>query len=428
LNLAKKVEKPKPEMTKRQLSRWQQQRRRQRFILIAGIAVIVIVLGVLGWGGYDQWYKPMHETVIEVNGTKFDMAYYIKLLEYYSKGASSSQLTTIADQVVTAIEQSELLRQGAAKLGFTVSDAEVDAKLKSYTPPLSKDYRDLVRTPMLVSKLQDDYFDKQVPAYAEQRHVFAMFLESEQQANDVSARLEAGEDFSQLAGELSLDTTTKDAKGDLGWVPKGVLPLILDDNLVEEYAFSAEAGALSQPIYDETKVKPVGYWLVKVIDRDDEAKKAKVKVMLLGSEQEANDIRAKLEAGEDFAALAEKFSQHEDSKANGGDWDVTEDMVSSTFSDFVFSADLNVLSQPIRDDKQSTKGGYWLVKVSEIDSNRQITDEDRTLLKNDAFSKWVDGLTKDPANKVTSYMDANKQLFAITHVLKSQGQTGGLGQ
>jgi len=430
--LAKKVEKPKPEMTKRQLSRWQQQRRRQRLILIAGIAIIVVVLGVLGVGVYNQWYlgeyKPRHEVLIEVNGTKFDMDYFIKMLKFYGAGASPTDLPKLADQVVKIIEQGELIREEAAKLGFTVSDAEVEAKLKSYNPPLSEDYRDLVKTQLLVNKLLDEYFDKQVPTYAEQRYILAMFLESEGQVSEVKARLEAGEDFSELAGELSLDKTTKDQKGDLGWHPEGILTSTLGTSLVDEYAFSAEAGALSPPIFDEAKTKPVGYWLIKVLERDTEGGGAKVKLMLLGSEQEANEVRAKLEAGEDFAALAKEFSQHTKSKDNGGDFDISKGTMGEAVDDFVFNSELGVLSQPIRDDKQTTTGGYWLVKVTEIDSNRQISDEDRNLLKNDAFTKWVDGLFNDPNNKITSYMDENKRLFAVSHVLQSQNQTGGLGQ
>lgn len=420
--MAKKVEKPRHEMTKRQLSRWQQQKRRQRFILSTGIAVIIAVLGVFGAGAYYQWYipeyKPLRETVIEVNDTKFDMDYYVKMLKLYGGGVSPMELPNLADQVVQAIEQNELMRQEAMKLGISVSDAELDEKLNSYDPPVSEDYRDVVRAQMLVERLLGEYFDKQVPTYAEQRHIFAMFLESESQANEVGARLEAGEDFSQLAGELSLDTTSKDKKGDLGWRPEGVLPLLLENNVVEEYAFSAEAGVLSQPIYDEAKIKAVGYWLVKVVYRDDETKRAKVKVMLLGSEQEASELRVRLEADEDFATLAKELSLHEESKANGGDFDVAEGMVSPTFSDFVFNSELDVLSPPIRDDKQSSKGGYWLVKVSEIDSNRQVADEDRNLLKNDAFNKWTEGLFEDPANKITSYLDEGKKLFAISHVLR----------
>jgi parvulin-like peptidyl-prolyl isomerase len=423
LDLAKKkVEKPKHELTKRQLSRWQQQEKRRRFILGSGIAVVVAVLGTVGVGVYNQWYvpeyKPLGETVIEVNGTKFDMSYYVKMLKFYGSGLSSQYAQLVATEVEKLIERDELVRQEAVKLGFSVSDDEVDKKLKSFTPPLSEDYREVVRAQLLLGKLSDEYLGKQVPVSAEQRHILAMFLEGEGQANEVRARLEAGEDFTQLASELSLDATCKEKKGDLGWRPKGVLPLLLGTNLVDEYAFSSEVGALSQPILDETKTKMVGYWLIKVLVRDEEAKGAKVKVMLLGSEQQASEVRAKLEAGEDFATLAKEFSQHDESRENGGDFDVAQEMVSEAFSKFTFSSELGVLSQPIRDDAVSTKGGCWLVKVSEVDNNRQIADEDRELLKADALNKWVEGLFDAPENKIESYLDEEKKMWAISHVLK----------
>lgn len=419
----KNVEKPRREPTKRQLSRWQQQKRRQRFILGFGIAIIVAVLGVIGGGVYTQWYigeyKPLHETVIEVNDTQFDMDYYIKMLGYYyyAEQVPPQQLPSFADEAVKIIEQNELMRQEAMKLGISVSDEEVDEEFRSHDLPLSKDYRDVVRTQMLAERLFDEYFDEQVPTYAEQRYILAMFLESESQANEVRDRLEAGEDFTQLAGELSLDDTSKEREGDFGWRPEGILPLLLENSIVDEYAFTTEVEALSQPIYDETKIKVVGYWLIKVLERDKEAGGANVKIMLLGSEQEANEVRARLEAGEDFATLAGELSLHGTSKADGGDFGVSEGMMSEAFEEFVFNAELDVLSQPIRDDTESTLGGYWLVEVTDIDDNRQIADEDRGLLKGEALNEWVAGLLDNPDNKVESYLDEGKKLFAISHVL-----------
>jgi len=76
-----------------------------------------------------------------------------------------------------------------------------------------------------------------------------------------------------------------------------------------------------------------------------------------------------------------------------------------------------VLSQPIRDDTISTKGGYWLVKIAEIDNNRQIEKEDRDLLKADVWNKWVEGLFNDPENKVKSYLDDEKKMWAIMYIV-----------
>ncbi|GAH29240.1 unnamed protein product, partial [marine sediment metagenome] len=88
-----------------------------------------------------------------------------------------------------------------------------------------------------------------------------------------------------------------------------------------EYAFGSEVEVLSQPIYDETKTKSVGYWLVKILDRQQEPEQVHIQAILLGSEKEAQDVRARLEAGEDFTALAEELSQHEATKESGGDFD-----------------------------------------------------------------------------------------------------------
>ena len=121
----KKAEKPKRELTKRQLSRWQQQRRRQRIILGSAILIIVAVLSVVGVGVYNRWYltdyKPLRETVIEVNETKFDMDYYIKMLKYYAQGTSTQYIEFMANYVITLIERDELIKQEAAKLGIRLA-------------------------------------------------------------------------------------------------------------------------------------------------------------------------------------------------------------------------------------------------------------------------------------------------------------------
>ena len=163
----KQVEKPKREVTKRQLSRWQQQKKRQRIIFGSAILVIVAVLSIVGFGVYNRWYlveyKPLHETVIEVNETKFDMNYFINMLEYYyymyfaGEGIPIEYMVYMADDIVEGIEQNELIRQGAMELGISVSDDEVDEILESNDPPISKDYRDVVRTQMLLLRMRDEY-------------------------------------------------------------------------------------------------------------------------------------------------------------------------------------------------------------------------------------------------------------------------------
>jgi len=194
---------------------------------------------------------------------------------------------------------------------------------------------------------------------------------------------------------------------------------------------------LSQPVYDEEVVKTLGYWLVRVLERDDEYKEAHIEVILLGSEEEANEVRARLEAGEDFAALAEELSQDEASRESGGDlgWlassesstdesseeeatGMLSDKVNPVLNEFVFSCEVGTLSQPIRDDTARTRGGYWLVKVLSIDDDKEIDEESRDLLKGNLLNDWVLGLWDNPENKVESYLDDELKAWAVERVAR----------
>lgn len=415
----KKVEKPQREFTKRQLSRWQKQKRRQRIIFVTGISIIVAVLVTVGVGWYIKEYQPLNQTVIKVNDTEFDMNYYVKMLRLYGKGQTINFMYAVADQMVTTIERNEIVRQGAMKLGISVSNDAVDDELKNRDPPLTKDYRDLVRAEMLINQLRDEYFDQKVPVFAEQRHIMAMFLESESQAGEVRARLENGEDFAELAGELSLESLSKSDGGDFGWKPKGILATLVGTSVLDEYAFSSEMGVLSPPVYDETKIKILGYWLIKVSEQKENSDEAHVQAILLGSAQEAQMVKDKLDAGEDFATLASELSQH-GSKENGGDlgW-LAPGMMPPAFDEFAFDSEVEIekLSEPIRDEAVATEGGYWLVRVLDVDDYRKIEDEDRNLMKAEALNEWVSSLWDDPENEIDdSYLTPEKKAWAVQRV------------
>ena len=418
----KKREKKPREITKRQLSRWQQQRKRERLIRYLGIFIIVAVLSVVGAGWYISQYQPLHETVITVNDTNFDMKYYIDMLKYYGAGQSSLNLSILAREIEKTIGQNELVRQGALALDISVGNDEVKAELERRDLPLSKHHKDMVRTELLIKKLLDEYFEHQVPVSTEQYHVLAMLLESESQALEVSDRLEAGEDFADLAAELSMDGVTKEKKGDLGWHPKDIMAELLNSSIPEDYAFNSAVGVLSQPLYDEDRTRAGGYWLIKVLERKEDSDEVHILAMLLGSEEQANKARARLEAGEDFAEVAGELSQLDEAKENGGDMGWLSPGTSSPIIDeFVFDPEVEVgtTSEPLHDDKALTTGGYWLVKVLGKEDNREIEDEDRTLLKGRALNEWIDSLWDNPDNKVESFVDGEKLAWAVEKAMGS---------
>ncbi|MFH1662659.1 MAG: peptidylprolyl isomerase [Chloroflexota bacterium] len=414
-----KVEKPKHKPTKRQLSRWQKQKRRQRFIIGIGTSVIIVALGLLFAGIYYQWYvpqlKPFKETIVEVNDTRFNMAYYIDALNYQVEGLSPEYIPYYLDIIAEGIQQNELIRQEATELGITVGDKEVDEEIKSRELPGNQAVRDIIETQLLVQKLKEGYFDEQVPLSAEHRLIMAMFLESESHANEVRDRLIAGEDFSQLAGELSLDGYTQGENGDLGWRPEGIINELLLTFVLEEYVFSYPVGEVVIPVCDTEKIKDLGYWLIEVLERNEETGEAHVQAMTLASEEEVQMILSRLSDGEDFTALAEEYSQSW-SDEDGADlgW-LAEGDVSGVFDEFVFNPETeqNVVSGPIRDENVSTEGGCWLFKIPD-GGIREISDEDRGLLIEHSMQEWFEAIFDDPENIVISYLDDEMREFAVS--------------
>ena len=411
----KKAQKPQREFTRQQLSHWQQQKKRQRIIFTAGIIIIVVVIGIMGGGWYTSQYLPLRQTAIIVNGTEFSMKYYVDMIKVLGSNPSGQYLAYLADEVVTAIEQNELIRQEAQELGFSISKDEVTRELKNSDLPDSDVYRDLARIQLLTMILFDEYFDAQVPVSAEQVHLMAMLLESEAQANDIRARLENDESFAKLAREHSLDNFSRDSQGDFGWHPE----IILKEELVApiiEYAFNAEVGVLSPPIYDEAIEKEIGYWLVRVLDRNVEEDEAHIQIMLLSSEEEAQQTRDRLAAGEDYAALARELSQLKRVADNDGEFLVTPGMKSPVIDEFAFDLEieLETVSEPLRDEDALTKGGYWLVKVADKEADRPIEDGNRNWLKTKALTEWVEALWDDPSNEIDdSYLDSEKKTWAL---------------
>jgi parvulin-like peptidyl-prolyl isomerase len=119
------------------------------------------------------------------------------------------------------------------------------------------DYRRTVEANLLYGKLQE-LFASRVPTSEEQVHARHILVETEEEAQTVLARLEAGEDFIALAEELSTDEGTREEGGDLGWFPRGVMVPEF-----EEAAFALQPGETSDVLQTD-----FGYHIILVEERD----------------------------------------------------------------------------------------------------------------------------------------------------------------
>ncbi len=417
----KKAEKPPREFTRRQLSLHQRQKRRQRIIFGGGVFIVAAVILILMGGWFFGEYLPRHQTVIAVGDVEFDMDYYIDAMKFAGRDQPVENIQNLTSGVVQQIEQNELIRQGAMRLGISVSDDEVRRVLEGYGIPVNDASLDMARAQLLQGLLYNEYFPSQIPESGEQVHIMTMLLESESQAAEIRTRLQNSENFSALAEEFTLHYYFETNVGDIGWHPKDVIVNLFNSFVPGNFAFSSEAGALSEPMYDEVRSKSIGYWLINVLGKPSEDS-AQVQGILLGSEEEAKDVRAKLEAGEDLVTLVAEFSQHNDSKVRGGEFGlVMQGVMSEAVDSYVFDAntEVGVWSEPLRDETMITIGGYWLVEVVDKDDDRKLSDEDRNTLINKAYNDWVTELWMEKAAVINhTFLTPEVVLWAIDKVVQ----------
>jgi hypothetical protein len=429
----KKDEKPK-EYTRRQLSHFKQQQRRQRITLIAGVSVIAAVILIIAAGWFMAEYYPLHRTMLEINGVKFNVAYYIDIIKLGRINQPDSDVQTLASDAMQVMMQGEIIRQGAEKLGVTVSQDEIDSYLKALGLPANKSNRGYFGNQLLINKLQDSYFGSKVPTQAKQINAQFMMLESDQQAREIRGQLVSGGNFTALAGEYALNYYSKNVNsGDFGWHIREVLKTQLGTEIPLDYAFSAQAGSLSQPLSDNASFKHLGYWLINVADRPEEFK-VNVKALFVSDNETAKDIRTRLESGRaSLTDMADQYTQYSISKELHGDLGVIDESENTTFTqafnDYTFNpkTPVGVWSQPILDTELETAGGSWLVKMIGVEEDKQVSDEDRNALISQAFNDWFSGLASDPELQENgNLLDDNTYLWVIDRVNKelSSVQTG----
>jgi parvulin-like peptidyl-prolyl isomerase len=419
--MAKKQKKATSERvpTKHQLSKWQRQMKIRRIVIIAAV---VFLAGISSWVGYGYYkdYKarvgPLHEVMIEVNGVNFTMEYYVKMLNAVvdtavAGGMNSTFISSYAHYIANAVADNiinaELVRQEATSLGITVTTAEVDARLKE--SGYDEAYRDWIRAVLLHEKLNEEYFGPQLPVTMNQTHVQVMLVESQEVATELIAEIEAGGNFTALAKEFSCNSSVE---GDLGWLPEELMP----NSLIADPAFNLTIGELSQPIYDEAAIKDVGYWLIEVTDKQDGAINASA--MLLGSEAEAERVKAQLAAGGNFSALAKEYSQHA-SNTTGGKLNGLKpgDMGSDAFDAVAFNITLNKVSEPVKDTSAQTTGGYWLVKVIDR-GDHELEEKVKGELIDNYYNAWLAEWTNE--STIETHLEADKISWAVNKVLEGR--------
>ena len=419
-------------MTRRQISHHKKQERRQRLIFFGGIGIIAAVIILVIVGIIVGEIIPNNKTVLQVGDTKYNYSYYVDSLKVLSVFQSDYSPSEIVADVPQTIRQAQILREGAASLNITISDDEVETTIEGAGLDVNDATMDFIRAQLLIPKLQE-YFGTQLPETMPQVDLDAIFTESETVAGQIRPEMAATDNISVLAEQYDLNPYSSN-NGTYGWHPSSILETSVGSSIPVEWAFQASSGDVSQPLSDNESWKKKGYWLLRVnsvaeeVNTDNETMvSANVSGILLGNEEEALQIRDRLVAGEDLAAIAEQYSQYSSSSENGGELGVfveTSDnythALSALTDPYIFGEDTEIgaWSSPVMDDVYWTQGGFWLAKALGVDENRALSEDDRTTLINDKYNEWQSVLDDDPAYEMVNTVTDIQQADAVTEAEK----------
>jgi peptidyl-prolyl cis-trans isomerase C len=184
-----------------------------------------------------------------------------------------AKLAQMRRQVLDSMIEQVLIEQAAAQEGVTIPEEELETTIQESieegggqasfeewlrTSDLTyEDFREELRFQLLAQAIFEQVTGS-VPTTAEQVHARHILVGSEEEAQAILTRLQAGEDFATLASELSQDENTKEAGGDLGFFPRG--QLISPE--VEEAAFALSPGQISEVVRSQ-----FGYHVVQVLEK-----------------------------------------------------------------------------------------------------------------------------------------------------------------
>ncbi|NQY74155.1 MAG: peptidylprolyl isomerase [Candidatus Margulisbacteria bacterium] len=161
------------------------------------------------------------------------------------------------NQLLITLVNYHILLKEAKKLGFDKQDQYV---IQTNQILVNMLIREKIQKNVQVS--DEDlkaYYSKNVNLFksVEQRRAQHILVSSEKEAKSIIARLQKGDDFSNLAKELSIDQATKSKGGELGWFVPGML--------VPEFEKAAFGIGRKGSISSSVKTQ-FGYHIIKLMD------------------------------------------------------------------------------------------------------------------------------------------------------------------
>jgi len=286
-------------------SRSTREKRHEKLAWGIGSGLLVLVIGIVVFGFYQEFYRPPRVWAGSVRDQEFKMGDLVERIRVLQGLSGQVDLSTVPFEYLRDLLNAEVLRQAAPDLGFRLTDEDIDGVIKSQFYPsvpegqesdpgqldqefqnnyqiflartglADADFRVIVQEQIALQQL-GLMLGRTIPETTEQVEVewIRTEIEGRIDVGAVRARLGTektggGEDFIKVAGEVGVPAGFADRTGYVGWVPKGAFPE-LDGALFgdeERDIPPLEVGEISGPIFTQD-----GIYIVRLLtgptDRD----------------------------------------------------------------------------------------------------------------------------------------------------------------
>ncbi len=266
-----------------------------------------------------------------------------------------------------------------AEVRGLATDPEVNKELNDYQKQVGRSY--ILERALFNPAIEDLYQKRKEEIRV--KHIWIKplnenFDSAKTVADSLLKRIQAGEKFEDLAKQYSADTFSREEGGDIYYITAGMTIPSFEDAIYN---------TPENEIYPEPVKTPYGYHIIKVTDIQERKPQIRASHILIdfkdetgkldsaAARKQAEEIKARLESGEDFAALAKQYSDDKGSAEKGGDLGFfgRRQMV-KPFDQEAFSLNKGEISDIVK-----TQFGYHIIKVTDVKDYPPLAEQRQEL-------------------------------------------------
>lgn len=208
----------------------------------------------------------------KVNGVEITLEQFERELARRQQQSNAASADALRQEVLDQLISDVLVVQGAQSRSIAVDDQQLQAEWQSYVDQAGSpeafeawlgsnlftadEFRASLRVPMVFNLVRDS-LNVDLASNVRQAHARHILARTEADANAALGLLNSGQDFAVVAQSLSIDETTKEQGGDLGWFTQDEL-LVPE---LAEVAFALQAGQIAGPVATD-----LGYHVVQLLE------------------------------------------------------------------------------------------------------------------------------------------------------------------